>query len=965
MGRPWARPWASGCAHRRSPADLAGTLDAVALVAMTRRRESHRAFAVLLTSAASLGFTAPAQAQSWWVPQGCPEPYWYEDCTGWSDLYEECVVPQLFVPESACVAVLGVDVRGVPWNCEPLSREACRTSISTPEGEQCYGEQLRTERSECNTLLMLDAERLTWFSTVDYRMEPRMSFDPTAGELMPTSGVTGTPETVIEPARPMTDNVSYVDWASFRAIEARYRDPAWGPWAYIETTYASNGDDAETCHEYVYERFFDVTVFADAISMVEEPRQIWDIAYGPASNPAAIGTRHLSDPTLRARPGSSPRSFGEMWPPGAQQARNGFYLADPADQMILSDRLAIFAGAADPVVAQYRAGEGTITPSFVWYRDVMSDLTHPYWGVPRIAPVTPPPGRSTGYTPEELEYLWDLQQRFGDILDQLAALPLDICVPYELPDIGDVINGIRRREISDPPGWDWDISTIPDMRMVHDFASDPANAQFGFHTVEQWDALRGAPMDTYFPYVGMQHQPAPIDIDRTELMYMMSSGLCSPEAVAEVRARKEALLTQALALMREADRWGCFQPGLGPCDVSYSRFATDITEERFEDAEEREYQRCWAHFPAEGWYLPATVTTVWPGDLDADGSVDPGDCGGDPSKILPDSTRPVNSSADAVDLAMGVMDAAASYRDECRAANAREEIRRQAPELVGPDGELRPPGFLYQGAEEMGDRGLFALDYSYRMSFGMDGSVAFSDAGECNAPLAGMANFDAGVTMYNNRIELIHAHASSVRTDAMSLRVYGPGEIFTGSTPSGSAARHLVASRSWDITVASGMIVVVAVPVRFTVGASGTVGFEGGAIVESPGDGSVGCGLREAGVHARPSARIDGFLTAMVEVVIARAGVKGRLTIVQADLPMDLTARVEGAPGARHLIVRADGRLGLSTLSGRVSAFAQVGIGWVSRSGEATLFEWKGPSWDVNLFHHEYELPWSLVQTAY
>ncbi|MFT5429556.1 MAG: hypothetical protein ACI9OJ_000227, partial [Myxococcota bacterium] len=65
-----------------------------------------------------------------------------------------------------------------------------------------------------------------------------------------------------------------------------------------------------SCEEYIYERFYDLHRFENEAHGLEGNWEaIYDLAYGPLSSPAAIGTRMLSTEVLRRRNGSDSHSL--------------------------------------------------------------------------------------------------------------------------------------------------------------------------------------------------------------------------------------------------------------------------------------------------------------------------------------------------------------------------------------------------------------------------------------------------------------------------------------------------------------------------------------------------------------------------------------------------------------------------------------------------------------------------------
>lgn len=71
--------------------------------------------------------------------------------------------------------------------------------------------------------------------------------------------------------------------------------------------YNSNGTTVASCEEYAFEKYFDAAAW-DALVLVSnatsDHRKAFDLAYGSAALRTSLGTRHLSDPVIRARDGS-------------------------------------------------------------------------------------------------------------------------------------------------------------------------------------------------------------------------------------------------------------------------------------------------------------------------------------------------------------------------------------------------------------------------------------------------------------------------------------------------------------------------------------------------------------------------------------------------------------------------------------------------------------------------------------
>jgi hypothetical protein len=74
----------------------------------------------------------------------------------------------------------------------------------------------------------------------------------------------------------------------------------------------------------------------------------------------------------------------------------------------------------------------------------------------------------------------------------------------------------------------------------------------------------------------------------------------------------------------------------------------------------------------------------------------------------------------------------------------------------------------------------------------------------------------------------------------------------------------------------------------------------------------------------------------------AQAGVRGRITLLDASLPTTAGMEVKAHTGAIKLFPTVSTDLVLRTLSGNMSAFAEVEAGFARYTAEKEIFSWRG-----------------------
>jgi hypothetical protein len=106
-----------------------------------------------------------------------------------------------------------------------------------------------------------------------------------------------------------------------------------------------------------------------------------------------------------------------------------------------------------------------------------------------------------------------------------------------------------------------------------------------------------------------------------------------------------------------------------------------------------------------------------------------------------------------------------------------------------------------------------------------------------------------------------------------------------------------------------------------------------------------------------PRAGAEAFVSAYVDLFVLGAGVKGTLTLVEAELPFDTALEVKPDPVGGLLVdIGSELKLSLTELSGSIAFIVKV-IGitvW-----EKELFRWGGIHQDIPLWKTDVEFPFS------
>jgi hypothetical protein len=444
---------------------------------------------------------------------------------------------------------------------------------------------------------------------------------------------------------------------------------------------------------------------------------------------------------------------------------------------------------------------------------------------------------------------------------------------------------------------------------------------------------------------------------------------------------RRRIVKEITTLLDVALSHGCLDSGLTPCDWSPMSFARDA-HANFAPAQEAAYDTCveivegvaqGSNQPPTDGFLPnilGTTYTFVPADSPYACAVHvPHELSAQELEDLPQQVKHCREQ---------------QLKQE--ELEAKEELAANSPLYDDVTGEWRNPGQIKEGGEDMGNK-YFGLDYGYKFGWELDLS-----GGVCGMHAWAGAQFDAGATVFKKHFTMVDFEASLDTADADDddKVVDIHGEIFGKKMfddivveqgevdPLLEWSRTEEVSESKDATLIEQRFVIVVVPVRLSAGIAGRIGAELGINAELAGFTNGECPRIAVGGLVKPFIGIDAFVEAGIDIFIASAGIRGDLTIIEAGLPFEPKVSVTLAGGAvvsdaianpeplnLTLDVNTSLKLELSTLSGKLSAFAAAGPCPVCAKGKWTIVEWNGPKWSKTLIDETYSAPLASLDLVY
>ncbi|MBX3229161.1 MAG: hypothetical protein KIT84_02410 [Labilithrix sp.] len=713
----------------------------------------------------------------------------------------------------------------------------------------------------------------------------------------------------------------------------------------------ANKNAVESCDEYAFEKYYDVAEFSRRVGDRRDHVKTLQVAFGSGGDPASIGTRHLNDATLRGR---DKRPFGAMMQ--GQRARNVFFNipSNPApkgkEPVPAAPNLLLSLGKAGASSLLAKTYTNKNVPN-TWsaHKQLAQALlfippASPPLGL-SLAPVEPDPseqlkstfGAIPGPPPKdqkrkrlakELDELYDLQLRFLAQVDRWASLDLRFAgsgwSPFEL----DKSYG---GHTAPPP------NTPPSIGSL------------------QAAGLGGG--DKPLAKAPPPKKPGPTPAAAGNL------AIEKPETVL-----RRAVLADMIEIMERADEEGCFDAAPNSytaCDWSPKLFARAVRN-TYADEQDAAYEQCMA-------FTKGSIANAKNVDKefveDDDPAYDEFKC-----RITSGDTITAAKLDDMMTQYPVCRAKAAAYHEQkahdeaIAAAKARVE---KIKDLVDPDtGAFKKPGLTRTRKEQMGGE-YFNMGYSYDFGFTFDHQQDI-----CRFVLDTHGLFSTWVTVFGKRWDIIDAEARLSTTERkMHLHAnVGGYKLFNPEIDEDWSdfdqkwewnLTKTVGSGKRDVPLVNTWFTVVVIPVKLEAGISGEAGIDVGLKAEAQGFDNLGqCPYARISGVAEPYASIDGYLEAGIDIFVARVGIRGELNIVRAALPFSAGFGVEIKKAdlplhdPKRLGLFADTRLDVkvSTLSGSLNVFGEVGWCPLCIRGSKEIVSWEGPAWDTNIFKAKYDV---------
>lgn len=712
--------------------------------------------------------------------------------------------------------------------------------------------------------------------------------------------------------------------------------------------YAANKNVVESCDEYAYEKFLDVSEFNRAVKGDRnDSLAALRVAYGPGNDLASIGTRHLADPKLRGRDG---RVFGTILE--GQRNKNLFWNIPPnpalpnqeptpaAPNLILSLGK---VGANHLLAKTYKPG-GTVDNTWAAHRQYGMNLLYiPPKTDPQktlaIGPIEPDThtqiantfGKVPGKDPHrkrlarELDELFELQERFRSKLHEWSRLNQR----YEGSGWSYVkLDGAGGDGVTFPPGH---VPFNPGLAL----GVNPPKKDLG---------LKAAPSGPKPPV----HQ-GDIAIE-------------DPETV-----QRKRVLADMLAILEKADDEGCLEEGITGCDWSPKLFARAIRN-TYADAQDKAFESCQAL--TKGSIENAkNLNLVYVDDKDYPQfacSIKTGD------KITAQQLDDLPGQHEHCVKQKAEYEKQKAHDEAVAAAKAR--VLLVADLVDSPGDKSTPPKFKWPHLSKTRDEKMggekFNMGYAYDFGFDMNAQTDI-----CKFTLDTHANFNTYATVFGERFDIIDAEAKFETTtgEVAAHAKFGTYNLFSPpvdkkfSTDDAKwewSVTKTVGSGKKDIQLFADWMVIVVIPVKIAAGISGEAGLDTGLKLEAQGFDNKQCPSVSLSGIAEPFAEINGYLEAGIDIFVASVGIRGELTIVRASLPFKAgigaeLLKKEGSPldpTRLNFFTRTSMDLDISTLSGSISVYGKVGWCPFCVKGEKEIASFEGPHYTQNIFDKKYEV---------
>ncbi|NOK19687.1 hypothetical protein [Corallococcus carmarthensis] len=644
--------------------------------------------------------------------------------------------------------------------------------------------------------------------------------------------------------------------------------------AQLRNGWNASGNVINSCAEYVFEKYYDYSVFEDAIASAgSDHRAIYSVAYAIAplggSTPAsAIGTRGVSSPQQRGKDGTL-ITPAITFPSGAP--KNQFFTVPPPSQ----GKVSVGAGSVDRV---------SIIPGVLGGAIIsLKNLSRPLnlYGTALDTARLNTLAQGAHYYNESWAWHRSMSQRNAGVLDEEM---------YALEQSQTDFTGLLRQR--------GELVASIQEEVAHQYRPLPGTLQ-----------------------AGGSSQGASLSDDQENPLIPMFYTLASLDGAID------AALVQAQAR-------GCltFQSGSAPapCDWSPKRFVqrvmdlyqvpreqafqkcSDYTNDDFASLKSRALVQGSVNYPAQDYTTqPSRLETYFPRrdeylralSLTVGALLDP-------HTLQP---RLKWESGDSYDLG-----------DETFGATAEYNVSAAVNNVLQSDCSLSPEA-----------RGHFAAT---GRALSKSVNLITADVVVTNKKA------DIDLDVLDNTVSLLDVHENLTE---------GEFNLVSGSK-----------EKQGTLVDVSTTFIVVVVPVTLGAKVAGVVGLNYSLVGQHHVTTASPCEVTSLSVAGRlePYARVDGELYAGVDLFIVEAGIKGRLQLVHASVPLQAEAGVFQSGGELGLKLAGRADLKFTFLAGSISAYVEVGIWPLEEEFEETLVSWDGIHDDMKLFDKSVTAPLAAIQ---
>jgi hypothetical protein len=705
----------------------------------------------------------------------------------------------------------------------------------------------------------------------------------------------------------------------------------------------ASGTVVDSCSEYVYEKYYDYSVFEDAlVKLGTNYRAIYDTAYAPALwgivPASAIGTRGIADPSQHAKDGTAinpPITFQSGLP------KNQFFTvplgtAGSGKVRILKgseDKIASFPGGYIYIYLKDMQRNGLDLGGVVFndasYTTTLTAGASYYdesWAWHKAMSQ-----RNATVLDEEMYELERLQSDFTALLQKREELAATIASmlnhkPLPQPDVGPYYDGYWR-----DPVWN------PDPIRVIEFAQLDLNVLEPVVIAQPQTATLSSASSTTpsTPQSAISTGPviSPLPVYSSVLESQVVTQACGGNQLICLFYKLEAMDGAIEAALGKAQQRGCLtfsSRGPAACDWSPKRFAQRMMK-LYQGDRERAYQKCMDYTDNNFAALKNKAMVI---------------------------TGKVNYPATNYTTSTTKLDQYFVLRDKYL-----EALSAVAGNLYDPVTEQLRLKWESGDSYSLGDD-TFGATASYNVSF------TVNNLGEADCAVSPRAHgtFTATGRAFSKSVQLLNAGATVTDTRAdidvdvldNSIHLVDVHKDLTLGEYNLVAGSKMKSATFVDVSTT---FVIVVVPVTLGAKVGGTVGINYGLNAQHKvTTTSAGCNVNSIGIggYLMPFASVDAELYAGVDLFIVEAGIKGKLQLVHAGIPLNAYAGLAyGTNGSDLLTLELASRADLkfTFLSGSIAAYVEVGIWPLEAEFEETLVSWDGIHYDINLFNKSVSVP--------